>query len=152
MSKLKLTRSVVARRGELYIQKQKDFARKFAEADRCLRAQGLNYNITTICRMVAAQPAPRFYVDVDAALHQYRDYKNGRSHIREKERRKMYAEIFSRFERKMNALRATGQVAVQTEVMKSILEQEAPSFYYEGNSAAKVYYRELLRARRMKRI
>lgn len=102
--------------------------------------------------MVAAMPAPRFYVDVDAALIQYRDYKRGRSHIRGTQRRMMYAEIFSRFERKMNALIATGQVAVQTEVMKSILEQEAPSFYYEGNSASKMYYREMLRARRLKRL
>ena len=102
--------------------------------------------------MVAVQPAPRFYVDVASALIQYRDYKKGRSHIRGVERRKMYAEIFCRFERRMNALIETGQVAIQTEVMKSVLEQEAPSFYYDGNSAVKMYYRELLRARRMKRL
>lgn len=102
--------------------------------------------------MVAVQPAPRFYVDAATALIQYRDYKKGRSHIRGAERRKMYAEIFCRFERRMQALATTGQMAVQTDVMKSVLEQEAPSFYYDGNSAAKMYYREMLQARRRKRL
>lgn len=152
VQKLKLTRSVIAKRRELNIQKQRDFAKNFNEMERCLRAQGLDYNITTICEMVAALPAPRFYVDVNEALLQYRDYRNGRSHIRGIERRKMYAEIFSRFERQMNALIATGQRAVQTRVMQNVLEQEAPSFYYERNTAAKTYYREMLMARRMKRL
>lgn len=102
--------------------------------------------------MVAAQPAPRFYVDASSALHQYNCYKRGCSRIHGVERRKMYAEIFSRFERKMKLLVATGQVASKKTVMESILEQEAPSFYYDGDSAAKIYYKEMLKQRRYKRI
>ena len=102
--------------------------------------------------MVAVMPAPRFYVNADEAMQQYYYYKKGRSCIRGIERRKMYAEIFIRFERKMELLKATGQRAIKIDTMESILTQEAPSFYYSSKSAAVVFYRTQLEKRRSKRL
>lgn len=102
--------------------------------------------------MVAMMPAPRFYVDVVTAIQQYNRYKNGCSCIHGTERKKMYAEIFCRFERKMELLKATGQRNMKIKTMESILTQEAPSFYCEGDYAAKMYYRIQLERRRRKRL
>lgn len=117
------------------------------EAKREFRKQGLNYTTTSICKIVADYPAPRFYVDYKNALVQYALYKKGQSNIHRDSKRRMYAEIFSRYEHLVNVAVSTGQKVVMSEIMTRVLEQEAPSFYYDGDASWKMYYR-VMRNRR----
>lgn len=144
-------RSVATKGNELSNRKLQDFIAKIYEAQRCFHQQGLNYNIAAICKIVASRPAPRFYVYPFEALKQYSLYLQGRSRIHSDSRRRMYAEIFARYEYLVALTEASGQKVVKGELMKRVLEQEAPSFYYEENSAIKMYYRFMQRNRRRKR-
>ena len=93
-------------------------------------------------------PAPRFYVDAPTAIKQYNLYKKGHSRIHNVAKRKMYAEIFSRFEQAANARLSSGQYILKYDIMEKVLEQEAPSFYYEDDSALITYYNALAKKRR----
>lgn len=125
-----------------------DFIVKVDEVRNSLIKQGLNYRIYDICKIACAMPAPQFYVDAKTALRNYCKYRNGLSCIRSIEKRKMYAEIFSRYENMANVIISTGQTLRKTEVMESVLNQPAPSFYYDFESATKMYYYIMSRRRR----
>ena len=140
-------RSVAKKGNDLSNQKLLDFASKVDEAQKYCRQQGLNYNLAAICKVVASQPAPRFYINHFEACKQYRLYRQGRSNIHTDSRRRMYAEIFSRYEHLDAVARASGQRVIMEDLMRRVLEQEAPSFYYEENSALKTYYSVIQRKR-----
>lgn len=93
--------------------------------------------------MVASMPAPRFYINSETASRQYNRYKKGKSSIHEIEKRKMYAEIFARYENKIDILRKSGQKCFKQDIWDSILLQEAPSFYYSGMSSVVAYYKAI---------
>lgn len=93
--------------------------------------------------MVAAMPAPRFYINAETASRQYNRYKRGVSNIHEVEKRKMYAEVFARYENKIRLLKESGQRCSKLDIWESILLQEAPSFYYSGMSSVVAYYKAL---------
>ena len=115
------------------------------------RKQGLSYGTPAICKIVAAGTAPRFYVYTHEAMWQYSQYQKGLSKIHSDSKRRMYAEIFARYEHLMNIAKASGQRAFKTEIMTRVLEQEAPSFYYEPGVAPQMYYR-YIRKRNKKHI
>lgn len=131
----------------LAAQKEADFLAKVDELQRMAIAHDLVYKTTDICKMAAREPAKRFYIDAKTALEQYCKYRKGESMIQKNECRKMYAEIFSRFERIMTIKRVSGQKIVMHELMEEVLESEAPCFYYEEGSAVKMYYRFMSRKR-----
>lgn len=128
--------------------KIRDFIAKVDEVQRCLNKQGLFYKIADVCKMAASMSAPRFYIDPITALKQYNKYIHGNSNIHNDTRRKMYAEVFSRYEKKIGILKATGQIIRKIDAMESILNQQAPSFYYEDDSALKMYYYGLSKRKR----
>lgn len=144
----KTQHSVASKGKQLLLQKSIDFAKKIDEVHRAMLGEGLNYKMADICKMAAAMPAPRFYVDAITALRQYNKYRNGISSIHNDSKRKMYAEIFARYEKQMDLLRSTGQCAPKVDTMDKIVKQEAPSFYYEDGSAVIVYYRIMEKKRR----
>lgn len=90
--------------------------------------------------MAAAQPAPRFYVETHSALLQYKKFKNGTSNILFPEKRKMYAEIFARYESAMNALNNPTKRFYKHIVMEKVLSQPAPCFYLDESTAVKKFY------------
>lgn len=149
---LKKNRSVAKKGNELSSRKFKDFIAKFDEVQRSFRQQGLNYNIAAICKMVASLPAPRFYINSFEALKQYSLFKRGMSNIHSESRRRMYAEIFARFDNLTQVIKATGQKVSKSEIMKRVLSQEAPCFYYSDDSALKMYYRMMQRKRKTRRL
>lgn len=128
-----------------------DYLDKVDEVQRCLREQRLYYKIQDVCHLAANSPAPQFYVDAMTALRQYSFYQQGRSSIRSIATRKMYAEIFARYENIVNTLLASGQYVCKKEVMSRVLKQPAPSFYYEDGTALKMYYYILSKKKRLKR-
>ena len=105
-----------------------------------LLQQGLSYKIEDVCRFAASMPAPRFYVSPAVALNKYRHYLNGHCSIRYTSKRKMFAEIFMRYERLVNIAIASRQRIRKTELMERVLSQQAPSFYYEDKSMPAIYY------------
>lgn len=145
---LKSYSSVATKGNDLSVQKLQDFVQKVDEAQRLFREQGLNYSITSICKMVAAMPAPRFYIYPEKALSQYSLYRNGKSDIRSDSRRRMYAEIFARYENMVRIAIETGQRVCKKDIMRRVLEQEAPCFYYDGCASWRMYYRFLKRKRK----
>jgi hypothetical protein len=76
-------------------------------------------------------------MSVEQALQQYRLFKRGESNIRNVERRKMFAEIFVRFEQLM---RETQSKLFMYDAMCKVLSQPAPSFYLNDTSAILFYY------------
>lgn len=132
-------RPVTLRGTTLSNKKMNDFIAKVDEVQRSLNAQGLCYTIIDICRMAAAMPAPQFYIEPSKALWMYNLYLKGKSSIHSVPKRRMYAEIFSRYEHLVNIMRASGQRVCKREVMAKVVNQEAPSFYY-GDSAFRMYY------------
>ena len=100
--------------------------------------------------MAASLPAPRFYVDVETAMKEYNLYKNGLSCIRNKTRRRMYAEIFARYEKIAKVIAESGQTLSKRTIMANVLKQTAPSFYYSDNSAWKIYYYIMAKKRKFK--
>lgn len=86
---------------------------------------------------MAKIPAPCFYVSLETAFYQYRLYKQGKSNIRDEERRKMFAEIFVRFE---NLMSQTAGSMYMYAAMDEVLRQPAPSFYLTDGSAIVFYY------------
>ena len=60
----------------------------------------------------------------------------------------MYADIFSRYENLRDAIFASGQKISLERIMERVLESEAPCFYYNENSAVKVYYRFMAKRRK----
>ena len=128
----------------------RDFIEKVNEVQRCLHAQGLTYKFEDICKMAAAMPAPRFYTDVPTALRQYNLYLKGKSCLHSVTKRKMYADIFARYERLVNTLEASGQHVCKHRTMEKVLEQPAPSFYYDDDSAMKIYYYAMSQKRKKK--
>lgn len=84
-------------------------------------------------------------------MWQYSQYQKGLSKIHSDSKRRMYAEIFARYEHLMNIAKASGQRAFKTDIMTRVLEQEAPSFYYEPGVAPQMYYR-YIRKRNKKHI
>lgn len=143
--------SVAVKGKELSYLKQCHFVDKVNEAYKAFLEQGLNYNLDTICKIIANSPAPRFYVGVSLAMLEYSRYKKGISAIRRAEARKMYAEIFARYEQLVRIAVASGQIVRKYETMRRVLEQEAPSFYYSDISALKTYYRFSQKRRNEKR-
>lgn len=135
------TESPVAQKGKaLSYLKQRDFVNKVDEVHKMFIKQGLNYRLKDICSVVAASHAPRFYIEEEEALEKYHSYLRGESAIRKENTRRMYAEIFSRYEHYMKIAHASGQIFKKYETMRRVLEQEAPSFYYDSNTALKTYY------------
>ena len=122
-----------------YIQemRERDFLNKFDKVIKQMIDANITYKTTKVCIMVSRQPAPCFYVSLEQALYQYRLFKHGKSHIKNEERRKMYAEIFARFE---NLMDMAGGEAYQYQIMDIVLQQEAPSFYLNEASALQFYY------------
>lgn len=94
--------------------------------------------------MVAKVPAPCFYVSAETAFYQYRLYKKGRSNIKDNERRKMFAEIFVRYE---NLLKDSAGTMYKYAIMEAVLAQQAPSYYLTDETSIFFYYN----ARRKKR-
>lgn len=104
-------------------------------------AIGLRLSTAELCRLAASRPAPRFYVTVREAVLLYKKYKNGTCCIRHEERKKMYSEIFARYENAMEKVSEANRRRLSKVIMGKILEQPAPSFYYNPISAAPLYYR-----------
>lgn len=118
-------------------RREEDFLAAYDKVVKTLNPTNIIINTTEICKIVAHNPAPCFYVSLEQALYQYRLYKQGRSNIKWIEKRKMYAEIFTRFEYLMEL---SGGKAYQYTVMEAVLNQEAPSFYLTDESAVYFYY------------
>lgn len=126
-------------------QREKDFLKVFDETSKTLAANHIVFKTVDICRMVANSTAPRFYVSLEQALYQYRLYRKGKSYIRCEERRKMYAEIFTRYEKLMEL---SGGSAYQYNIMDIVLSQEAPSFYMSNQYAPLFYYKAMNKKRK----
>lgn len=126
----------------------RDYLRKVEEVQDILRTEGLVYKIDDVCKLAASMHAPQFYTDTRTALKQYNLYLAGKSSIRNEVKRQMYAEIFARYENLVNTLHHTGQCVRKNAVMTKVLNQEAPSFYYDEGSALKMYYYAMTRKRK----
>lgn len=139
---------VIYTKRELAKQKRKDFIRAFDNVQSTMIANGMIPKIADICKLAASQEAPRFYVDAKTALNQYSRYIKGKSCIRHPERRKMYADIFSRFDSMIRVLPKSSVRNYRYLFMEKVLEQPAPSFYFTEGSAIKLYYRYMQDNRR----
>jgi hypothetical protein len=125
--------------------RQKDFLAVYDKSVKELVSLNIAFRTKDVCKLVAQSKAPRFYVSLEEALYQYRLYVRGKSDIRCIERRKMYAEIFSRYEQLMIA---SGGVAYQYDIMSAVLMQPAPSFYLSDSSAISFYYKAMKEKRK----
>lgn len=106
------------------------------------------FPIGKLCAMVAASPAPQFYVAPKRALEMYNLYRKTGRIIPSSERHlQMYLEIFRRYDEMM----ASMQGAFKYSVMQDVLEQPAPSFYIEPSGATEYYYRAMAARRRRNR-
>lgn len=114
--------------------------RAFDAVVKYFRDNNITFKTTDICKVVAKTPAPCFYVSTEQALFQYWLYKNGKSDIRNEVRRKMYAEIFVRFE---DLMKRSGGSMYLYAAMEVILSQTAPCFYLNDSSAISFYYRAM---------
>ena len=128
-----------------------DYLNKVNEVQLAMQKQGLCYKIADICRLAASMPAPRFYIDTQTAFKQYNLYKAGRSSIHGVYKRMMYAEIFARYEQSVELLKSSGQHIGKQKIMEQILSQSAPSFYYDDDTALKMYYYIMANKKRIKR-
>lgn len=107
--------------------------------------------VADLCKLAASQQAPRFYIDARRALDKYSLYKKGMCRVRHEERRKMYAEIFARYEAMISRIPEANQRPYRKPFMEKVLSQPAPSFYFEDDSAVKLYYRYMSDRRRSNR-
>lgn len=146
--KPKDVRPVISEKDLLSEYKTQDFIRKFDDVLRVSTQQGVAFKTTELCKLVAGQPAPRFYVTAKVALYQYNMYKSGRSILRRVEKRKMYAEIFSRFEKIMQI---SGGNICKVSAMEMVVKQEAPCFYLTDSSAISIYYKAMNKKRQKAR-
>ena len=110
--------------------------------------KGFTFKTTELCKLAATQSAPRFYVSAKVALHQYNQYKAGKSILQRVEKRKMYAEIFSRFEK---ILQISGSNICKSSIREMVGTQEAPSFYLTPTSAVSIYYKAMNKKRKKAR-
>lgn len=110
-------------------------------------ANGISLPQGDICKMVAASPAPRFYIEPRKAVEHYKKYRDGVSKIRHPMKRKMYAEIFARYEAIMSQISKNNRHYFRIIVFEQVLKQPAPCFYLEENSAVKYYYKILYEKR-----
>jgi hypothetical protein len=131
VSPVKTERSLILER------KERDFLNSFDAVVRELRSQNVVFKTTDICKIVAKVSAPCFYVSLETALNQYWLYKRGKSNIRDEERRKMFAEIFVRYE---NLMEQSAGSIYQYAAMELVLSQPAPSYYLADGSAVVFYY------------
>lgn len=129
-------------------RKLNDFYHKVDEVRIIMKNRGLHYRLRDLCKITSQMPAPCFYVSASKALKVYSLYKQGKSKIHSASSRRMYADIFARFEILYNAYISSGQYVTKSFVMEKVLSQEAPSFYYEGDSAYMAYYKAADRKRR----
>jgi hypothetical protein len=140
-----LVSPVKTERSYILERKERDFLDSFDAVVKELRSQDVVFKTTDICKLVAKMSAPCFYVSLETAIGQYQLYKRGKSNIRDEERRKMFAEIFVRFENLMK--QASGSM-YQYAAMELVLSQPAPSYYLADGSAIVFYYN----ARKKKRL
>ena len=146
----KLQSSVSLKGTAILNKKKRDFVEKVDEVQKHFRLQGLNYKLRDICKLAASLPAPQFYVDVETAIKEYNLYEKGLSCVHNVTKRRMYAEIFARYEKIASTVADTGQIVNKRSIMAKVLQQPAPSFYYSDNSAWKSYYYIMSRRRRFK--
>ena len=114
-----------------------DFLSAFDAVFRKAASNGLALKMTELCRLAANEPSPRFYVSTKTALCRYKRYKEGRCVIHNTEMRKMYAEIFTRYEKLMEIC---GGSVFSSVLMERVLQESAPSFYLTPKSAVQFYY------------
>ena len=133
----KRIRSVKTQRNLILEQKEKDFLHAFDETLKSYQRLGIPIDNRSLCRIVAKQAAPCFYVSLEQALFQYGLYKNGRSNICNELRRRMYAEIFVRVDK---LIELSNGIMPRYTAMEIVLSQEAPCFYLNDTSAWLFYY------------
>jgi hypothetical protein len=100
--------------------------------------------VSDVCQLVANSHAPRFYITTEKALEQYRSYVHGKSCVCNEEKRKMYAEIFSKFEYLMSFTKGD---YTMYDIMEIVLAQPASSFYIKDPVS---YYYRAMRWKRYK--
>lgn len=138
--------SVKTQRNLILEQKEKDFLSAYDETLRKYQRLGVPIDTRNLCKVVANQVAPCFYVSLEQALFQYGLYKNGKSNICNEVRRSMYAEIFTRVEK---LIEMSCGIMPRYTAMEIVLAQEAPCFYLNDTSAWLFYY-NALKHKRMK--
>jgi hypothetical protein len=138
--------SVKTQRNLILEQKEKDFLSAYNETLSKYQRQGVSIDTCSLCKIVAKQAAPRFYVSPEQALLQYGLYKNGKSNICSEVRRQMYAEIFARVEK---LIEISCGIMPRYIAMETVLAQEAPCFYLNEGSSWQFYYKAC-RNKRMK--
>jgi hypothetical protein len=99
---------------------------------------GVPIDTRNLCKIVAKQAAPCFYVSLEQALFQYGLYKNGKSNICSEVRRQMYAEIFTRVEK---LIELSCGIMPRYTAMEIVLAQEAPCYYLNDVSSWRFYYK-----------
>ena len=125
--------------------KEKDFLEAYDKMLRTIK-RPLVMKTSDICKRVAENPAPRFYVSVDEALRQYRIFKRtGTLAFPRQSTRRMYAEIFRRYE---EALEKYGSCSFKFSIMSQVIQSQAPCFYLEPCTAFKFYYRAMYHKRK----
>lgn len=139
---------MITERNLIQERKETDFLKEFDNVVKQLRSADIEYKTNKVCSLVAQRPAPCFYVSIEQALYQYRLYKQGISNIRNSVRRRMYAEIFARFE---NILETTPTHKFQYEIMEMVLKQPAPCFYLDDYSALQFYYNAIKKRRKQRK-
>lgn len=99
----------------------------------------LHTPLKIVCAQAALLPAPRFYITPKQALEQYRYYKKyGNLSSLNNLTRQMYLEIFDRFD---NICKNKKDFLYQC--MQEVLNQQAPQFYINPDSAIAYYYRAI---------
>lgn len=130
--------SVKTQRNLILEQKEKDFLSAYDETLRKYQRMGVPIDTRNLCKIVAKQAAPCFYVSLEQALFQYGLYKNGKSNICSEVRRQMYAEIFSRVEK---LIELSCGIMPRYTAMEIVLAQEAPCYYLNDVSSWRFYYK-----------
>lgn len=135
--KRKRISSVKTQRNLILEQKERDFLSVFYETLSEYQRLGVPIDTKSLCRIVAKQAAPCFYVSLEQALFQYGLYKNGKSNIYSEIKRRMYAEIFARVEK---LIEMSNGIMPRYAAMEIVLAQQAPCFYLNDTSAWLFYY------------
>lgn len=128
---------VKTQRNLILEQKERDFLSVFYETLNEYQRLGVPIDTKSLCRIVAKQAAPCFYVSLEQALLQYGLYKNGKSNICSEMKRSMYAEIFARVEK---LIKMSNGIMPRYAAMEIVLAQKAPCFYLNDTSAWLFYY------------
>lgn len=98
------------------------------------------------CAITAQEPAPQFYITPKQALEFYSEYKRtGKIPASKSNIRQMYEDIFLRYTQKQEEL---GWAGVKYLVMQEVLDEPAPSFYFNPKSAQQLYYKAVLLKRK----